>query len=126
MSPRNIVKAGVTPISLSDHFMVFCVHKFKGGVLKDHTSIKTRRMKNFDEQMLLTDVASIDWIRALGQTDDTDILVSNRSNLFSSVIEKYAPVQEMRVSDKYCPWVNADLRTLLKSKDKLKQATCKK
>ena len=31
MSPRNVVKAGIIPISLSDHFMVFCVRKFERG-----------------------------------------------------------------------------------------------
>ena len=39
-SVRNIVKAGVIPISLSDHFMVFCVRKFEGEVLKDHKRSK--------------------------------------------------------------------------------------
>ena len=124
-SPRNIVTAGVIPTFLSDHFMVFCVRKFEGGVIKDHKTIKTRRMKNFNEQMFLNDVASINWIRALGQTDDINILVRNWSSLFSSVIEKHAPVQTMRVSDKYCPWVNADLRALIKSRDKLKLAASK-
>ena len=124
-SPRNIVKAGVIPISLSDHFLVFCVRKFEGGVIKDHKTIKTRRIKNFNEQMFLNDVASINWLRALGQTDDINIVVSNWSNLFSSIIEKHAPVQKMRVSDKYCPWVNADLRALIKSRDKLKLAASK-
>ena len=124
-SPRNIVTAGVIPISLSDHFMVFSVRKFEGGVIKDHKTIKTRRMKNFNEQMFLNDVASINWIRALGQTDDINILVRNWSSLFSSVIEKHAHVQTMRVSDKYCPWVNADLMALIKSRDKLKLAASK-
>ena len=82
-------------------------------------------MKNFNEQMFLNDVASINWLRALGQTDDINIVVSNWSNLFSSIIEKHAPVQKMRVSDKYCPWVNADLRALIKSRDKLKLAASK-
>ena len=49
----------------------------------------------------------------------------NWSNLFSSVIEKHAPGQTMRVSDKYCPWVNANLRALFKSRDKLKLAASK-
>ena len=123
-SPRSIAKAGEISISLSDQFMVFCVRKFEVGVLKDHKTIKTRRVENFNEQMFLTDVASITWIRALGQTDDINILVSNWSNLFSSVIEKHAPVQKMRVSDKYCPLVNADLRALIKSKDELKLVEC--
>ena len=51
--------------------------------------------------------------------------MSNWSKLFSLVTEKHAPVQNMRVSDKYCPRVNADLRALIKSRDKLKLAACK-
>ena len=50
---------------------------------KDYKTIKTQRMKNFNEVMFLTDVASINWIRALGQTDEINILVSNSSILFS-------------------------------------------
>ena len=92
MFPRNIVKAGVIPISFSDHFMIFCVRKFEGGVIKDHKMIKTQRMKNFNEQMFLSDIASIKWLRALSQTDDINILVSHWSDLFSSVIEKHAPI----------------------------------
>ena len=56
---NNIAKAGVIWISLRDHVMVFCVRKFVGGALKDHKTIKTWRMNNFNEQMFLTDVASI-------------------------------------------------------------------
>ena len=124
-SPKNIVKAGVLPISLSDHVMVFYVRKFEGGALKDHETINTRRMKNLNEQMFLRDVASINWVKALDQTDDVNVLVSNWFRLFSSVIEKHAPVQNIRVSDKYCPWVNTDLRALIKSRDKPKLAECK-
>ena len=87
-SPKNIVKSGVFPISLSDHFMVYCVRKFEGGVLKDHKMIRTRRMKKFNKQMFLMDVASINWVKALGKTDDINVLVSNWSKLFSSVIKE--------------------------------------
>ena len=57
-------------------------------------------MKNFNKQMFLTDVTAIEWIRALGQTDDIDILVSNWSNLFSLFTEKHAPFKrcEFRIS----------------------------
>ena len=101
--------------------MVFYVRKFEGGVIKDHKTIKTPRMKNVNEQMFLNDVASINWLKALGQTDDINIFVNSWSNLFSSITEKHAPVQKMWVSDKYCPWVNADLRAFIKSRDKLNQ-----
>ena len=50
--------------------MVFCVRKFEGGVIRDHKTIKVRRMKNFNEQMFLNDVPSINWLKSLGQADD--------------------------------------------------------
>ena len=64
-------------------------------------------------------------MKALDQTDDINVLVSNWSKLFSSVIERHTPVQTMRVQDKLCPWVNADLKALIKSRDKLKLTACK-
>ena len=54
---RNIVKSGVQEISLSDHYMVYCVWKFKGVVEKGHKMIKTWKMKIFNEEAFLTDVS---------------------------------------------------------------------
>ena len=81
-SSRNIAKSEGIPISLSDDFKVFCVHKFDGALLKDHKTIKTRRMNTKNEQMFLMNAASVNWAKALGQTDDINLLVSNCSKLF--------------------------------------------
>ena len=56
---RNIVKSGVHEVSMSDHYMVYCIRKFNGAVEKSHKMIKTRKMKNFNEQAFLSDVAGI-------------------------------------------------------------------
>ena len=37
---RNIVKSGVYEVSLSDHYMVYCIRKFNGAVEKGHKMIK--------------------------------------------------------------------------------------
>ena len=47
---RNIVKSGVYEVSPSDHYMVYCIRKFNGAVEKGHKMIKTRKMKNFNEE----------------------------------------------------------------------------
>ena len=39
---RNISDSGVHKVSMRDHYMVVCVHKFDGGLLKDRKIIKTR------------------------------------------------------------------------------------
>ncbi len=122
----NIVESGVHKVSLSDHFMVYCIRKFNGAVIKDHKVIKTRKMKHFNEEAFLADVSSIFWGQMVTQTDDIDIIVNNWSNLFSSIIDKHAPLTEMRVSEKYCPWINKDLKDLMHTRDKLKKAASKR
>ena len=62
----------------------------------------------------------------LTATDDIDILVSMWSNLFSAIIEKHAPMTEMRVSETYCPWIDKDLKKLMQTRDKLKKAAVKR
>ena len=97
---RNIVKSGVYEVSLSDHSMVYCLRKFNGAVEKGHKMIKTRKMKNFNENAFLPDVSGICWERILNETEDIDALVNNWSNLLSLIIEKHAPMIVMRVSEK--------------------------
>ena len=122
---RSIIKVGVCEVSLSDHYMVYCIRKFNGAVEKDHKKIKTRNMKHFSENQFLCDVSDICWGQFFHQTDDVDVLVNNSSSLFSFVIEKHAPLKEIRVSERYCPWIGKDLKSLMRTRDRLKTAALK-
>ena len=105
---RDIVRVEAHDVSLSDHFMVYCIRKFNGAVEKDHKQIKTRSMRNLKEDEFLSDVSGICWKHMFQQTDDINTLVNDWSTLFSFIIEKHAPPREMRVSEKYCPWIDKD------------------
>ena len=122
---RNIAESGVHKVSMSDHYMVFCVRKFNGALLKDRKIIKTRSMKHFNEIALLAEVSNICWERALNGTDDVNVLANTWSTAFSLAIDKHAPLKSIQVSEKYCPWINKDLRSLMKCRDKLKKAAIK-
>ena len=124
-SARNIIESGVHEVSISDHYMVFCVGKFEGALKKDHKVVTTRSMKNFDKDAFLADVAGICWERGFSETDDVNVLVTQWSTLFSLIIDKHAPIKTLRVSEKYCPWVNVGLKQLIRSRDKLKKAAVK-
>ena len=123
---RNIVEAGVHKVTLSDHYMVYCIRKFNGAVEKGHKMIKTRKMKNFDKEAFLADVSGICWEQMFSETDDINALVNYWSSLFSLIIDKHAPITEMRVSEKYCPWIDKDLKALMQTRDKLKKAASKR
>ena len=51
--------------------------------------------------------------------------MNNWFKLSLYVIKKHVPIERMRVSDRYCPWINAEVRALIKSRDSLKLAACK-
>ena len=84
---RNIVKSGALHVSLSDHYLVYCIRRFNGAVEKGHKMIKTRKVKHFCEEAFLADVSGICWEQMLIQTDDIDVLVNKWSKLFSLIIE---------------------------------------
>ena len=64
-------------MALSEHYLVYCIRKFNGAVIKDHKVIKTRKMNKFDEGHFLNDVSIVCWEKVVTQTDDIDILVRN-------------------------------------------------
>ena len=66
------------------------------------------------------------WESVDTQTDDEDILVKNWSALFSVIIEKHVTIMQMRVSKKYYPWINQDLKALMRNRDRMKMVALKR
>ena len=95
---RNILKYGVHEVSISDHYMVYCIRKFNGAIEQDHKMIKTRKMKIFNEQAFPSDVAGINWEQMLNETDDINVLVNHWTNMFFFIIDKHAPLCETTTS----------------------------
>ena len=54
---RNILQSGVLKVSMSDHYIVYCVRKFIGSLSRDHKTVKTRSMKKFSKSHFLTDIS---------------------------------------------------------------------
>ena len=117
---RKIVETGVHKVSFSDHYMVYCIRKFNGAVEKGHKMIKTGKEKNFEKQVFMADVSGMCWEQMFSETDDINALINYWSSLLSMLIDKSAPMTKMRVSEKYCPWIDKNLRALMQTRDKLK------
>ena len=66
------------------------------------------------------------WEQMLTGTDSMDVLVKNWSNLISLIIGSHVLMTSMRVSEKYCPWVDKDLKKLMQTRDKLKKVATKR
>ena len=117
----NIVVSDVKEISLSDHYLVYCVRKFRGASKKQHKIISTRQMKNFCEESFLNDLKSVDWKKIVTSTDDINQTVEQWSSMFSIILEKHAPMRNRRVSEKFSPWLTKEFKLMCKSRDRLKK-----
>ena len=107
---------------MSDYYLVYCIRKLNGALKRDHKIIITRVMKTFSEKDFLDDVAKVPLEQVVQSSNDINELVIKWSSLFSSLIDKHAPYREIRVSEKFCPWISTDLKYLIRRRDQLKQA----
>ena len=122
---NNIVSSGVLEISLSDHYLVYCVRKFRGALKTKHKVVTTRQMKKFNESAFLQDLALIDWSLILQNGTDLNEQVRNWCEMLSMIIEKYAPLRKRRAAERYAPWYTSELSKLSKVRDKIKKAAVK-
>ena len=90
--PANIVDSGVLKIPLSDHYVVFCIRKFRGSLQRQPKLIRSRRMKNFDHVSVLFDLSQIDWDGIVRSYDNIHDAVQQWSTILSLVIEMHAPL----------------------------------
>ena len=77
-------------------------------------------MKNFDKDLFLSDLASVDWSAIVYNSDDADSTVCQWSRILSDIIEKHAPLRESRVTERFSPWITPELKQLLRARDKLR------
>ena len=98
---KNISESGVIKTSLRDHFLIYCIRKFRGGVKRQHKYITSRQLKNFDKTAFLTDsLSEVNWEEIIANAD----AVRSWTTIFSLILDKHAPNLIRRVSDKYTPW----------------------
>lgn len=106
--------------------MVFCKHNLNARLGDSHRLIVTRNMKHFEESAFFVDISSIRWGHVVNKKDKVNVMVKKWSSFFSAVIDKHAPMREMKVSYWNCPWLNKELKSPMKSRDKLKKSLFKR
>ena len=122
---NKIAEIGVLEISLSDHYLVYCIRKLRGGVKRQHKYITSRQLKNFNQDAFLSDLSEVDWEAIVANAHDIDDAVRQWTHIFPLIVEKHAPTLSRRVSDRFTPWLNADYFKLAKTRDKLKSQVVK-
>ena len=121
----NTLKSGVIKAAFSDHYLIYCNRKFRGAFNKEHKFIISRKMKNFDKEAFLRDVSSLPWDNIVRSLETLDEAIDRFTETLMLLIEKHAPLQHRRVSQKYCPWLTSEYHKFKKTRDELKKFAVK-
>ena len=62
--------------SISDHYFVYCVRKFRGASKKQHKCITRKQLKHFDQVEFINDLVLVDWKGTILHDDDINITVA--------------------------------------------------
>ena len=111
----RIIKSGVVPISLSDHFLIFCV--LKAGVTKAQPrTMEYRSYRQFDANAFNRDLNNVPWNVVYNEENIDDALFTwNR--LFSDIADEHAPIKRRRVKGISLPWMNSKLSEAMRDRD---------
>ena len=84
-----------------------------------HRTIETRAFKNFNHRHFLDDVAQQPWNRVLSETNPEGMW-DVWKNLFMKVVDKHAPLQNKRVSNKHSPRITYELTRKIHKRNYMK------
>ncbi len=113
----NTIESGVLENHISDHFLIFAVLKLK--LPKPQPKVVTaRNYKRYDPEKFLQDLAQIPWCSNL-LMDDVNEKVARFDTHFLNTLERHAPFKTMKIRYRQCPFLNDEIKELIKNRDNL-------
>ena len=107
----------------SDHMAVLVIKRSRE-IKNQPKTIKKRNYKHFNEASFLHDVSealnSGAFDTVLSSTDP-NIAAAHFSGIFSSILNKHAPLKIFQVRNNYVPWISEETGQAIRQRDKLKQ-----
>lgn len=115
----SVNSSGVLNSSISDHDTTFCVLNIKKPKVTPFF-IQARQFKYFNQEQFDFDLQSsnLDSILYMGSIDDKVEFLNDK---IISLFEKHAPLQRVRITKPYAPWITDNIRLLMSLRDKSKQ-----
>ena len=88
--PGNFVESGIYKVCVSDHYLVYCVRKFRAKIEKSPKIFESRQLKCFNKEKFLEDLGQVSW-EDLVDCDNPDAIVYLWTKMFTGMLDKHAP-----------------------------------
>ena len=84
--------------------------------------MKVRSYKNYDSQCFVSDLERVPWNEVV-LVDDASDMVDRFNKRFLEVLDGHAPVKSVKVKHRHCPFVNEEIKVLMRDRDRLLKRT---
>ena len=119
--PKNIAEGGVIPCGISDHDLIYIIRSARIPKIKKEPKVLTvRTHKNLSEASLLDDLHNLPIELILESSSNPDTLWLTWKSFFTNIINKHAPVKTIRVRGNSLPYVTAEVKHMMRTRDKLR------
>ena len=115
----NAKDCKVVDSGLSDHSLLH-IRRDKLTICRPQKSVTSRSYKNFNEELFLADLKSMDWTNVTNTHCLDDAAEAFNMNVLVT-LDRHAPITTKRVCHTNPPWVNNDLLQEIKERKYLKK-----
>ncbi|CAB4026141.1 RNA-directed DNA polymerase from transposon BS [Paramuricea clavata] len=121
--PENISRSGVIHLGISDHSLVYAVRKFT--LPNGRQKIRqVRNFKNFVENDFIRDVSQLPW-EMVYQFGDPNLCWQVWKSLLLDALNRHAPLRHKRIRNNPVPWINPQIKELMRKRDYHKKKAIK-
>ena len=117
VSNKNLViETKVIPVSISDHDLIYATLKLKKERSKP-VYVPVRSFKHYDTEAFLKDMFQVPW-PVIDTFDNVEDSLDAFNLLFNEVLDNHAPIRNIKVRNRPCPFMTEKIRSLMKIRDK--------
>ncbi|CAB4024022.1 Hypothetical predicted protein, partial [Paramuricea clavata] len=121
--PENISRSGVIHLGISDYSLVYAVRKFT--LPKGRQKIRqVRNFKKFVENDFIRDVSQLPW-EMVYQFGDPNLCWQVWKSLLLDALNRHAPLRHKRIRNNPVPWINPQIKELMRKRDYHKKKAIK-
>ena len=119
-SEERVIQSGVIEVGLSDHQMIFCSRKILRTKFNKHNTVKIRSLKHYNKELFLVSLQNMNFPNYQNY-DNVNEAYTDLVIKITSVLDKIAPLKEIRIKNSSQEWFDAEIIEQIKKRDKLFQ-----
>ena len=119
-TPSKVSQSGVLNKCLSDHDIIYMTRKHQNIKTGKHNTLSIRSMKNYTKELFIQKLSEVQFPNYTNFESVNDAY-ADLLNKFMSVIDKIAPLKQIRLKTNTKPWFDSEILKRIRIRDNLRK-----